>query len=129
MKAVLAHKDDIEKLVNHFYARVREDEFLAPIFNNVIQDRWPQHLEKMYNFWETVLLDKHTYYGNPFLPHSNLPISENHFHRWLDLFYQTLDNEFEGEKAEETKQRANKMAEMFQMKIDFHRKNKTKPLV
>lgn len=129
MKTELVHREAVEKLVDRFYARVREDEILAPIFNNVIRDRWPEHLEKMYNFWETVLLNNHTYYGNPFLPHANLPVSKNHFQRWLTLFYQTLDSEFEGEKTKEAKQRAFKMAEMFQLKIDFHRENKSKPLL
>ncbi|MFD2145824.1 group III truncated hemoglobin [Mucilaginibacter antarcticus] len=58
--------DDIKLLVDTFYDRIRTDELLAPIFNQRIQDRWPIHLEKMYKFWQTVLLEEHTYFGSPF---------------------------------------------------------------
>ena len=52
--------EDVKQLVDTFYAKVREDNMLAPVFNERIQDRWPEHLEKMYRFWQTVLLDEHT---------------------------------------------------------------------
>ena len=58
--------EDIKLLVDTFYQKVRENEMLSPIFNSIIQDRWPQHLEKMYTFWQTVLLQEHTYFGSPF---------------------------------------------------------------
>jgi len=116
--AILA---DIKRLVDAFYGRVRQDELLAPIFNEKIGDSWPEHLEKMYRFWQTILLGEHSYYGSPFMPHSKLPIDEQHFTRWLELFYQTLDEEFEGEKAEEARWRASKMAEMFQFKLQYYR--------
>ncbi|HEV8082029.1 MAG TPA: group III truncated hemoglobin [Chitinophagaceae bacterium] len=62
--------DDIKKLVDTFYDKVRRDQLIGPIFNGRIQDRWPQHLEKMYTFWQTVLLGEHTYFGTPFPPHA-----------------------------------------------------------
>lgn len=111
---------DIELLVDGFYTKVRVDELLGPIFNEVIQDRWPIHLKKMYTFWQTVLLKEHTYYGSPFPPHANLPVQKEHFDRWLELFFETVDEYFSGEKAEEAKWRARKMAEMFLMKIEYH---------
>lgn len=68
MKKDITKLEDIKLLVDTFYGKVREDEKLQDIFNNVIQDRWPEHLEKLYRFWQTVLLEKHTYHGSPFLP-------------------------------------------------------------
>ena len=127
MQKEIINIQDIKLLVNTFYDKVREDEMLREIFNNVIKDRWPQHLEKMYQFWQTILLEEHTYYGSPFLPHANLPVSRTHFNLWLELFFATIDDLFEGEKAEEAKWRANKMAEMFQLKIESY-KNST-PLI
>ncbi len=115
--------DDIKLLVDSFYSKVKEDELLANIFNNKIQDRWPIHLEKMYRFWQTVLLDQHTYNGSPFVPHANLPIEKEHFERWILLFYKTIDENFIGEKAKEAKWRAEKMAEMFQIKINYLKNN------
>ncbi len=113
--------DDVKQLVNTFYTKVREDDMLAPLFNERIQDRWSQHLEKMYRFWQTLLLDEHTYYGAPFPPHAKLPVEHLHFERWLELFHKTVDELFVGEKANEAKWRGQKMAQMFEIKIDHYR--------
>ena len=129
MQKEILDLDDIKLLVDSFYAKVQQDELLAAVFNNVIKDQWPKHLEKMYSFWQTVLLKEHTYNGAPFMPHMNLPVSKKHFDRWLELFFETLDELFSGEKAEEARFRANKMAEMFQLKIAHYQKTKSKPLI
>jgi len=115
--------EDIKLLVDSFYGKVRNNDVLAPIFNSVIQDRWPTHLQKMYTFWETVLLGSHTYNGHPFVPHAELPVDQHHFEEWLRLFYETLDAHFHGDKAEEAKWRAGKMAEMFYYRIQFNQNN------
>lgn len=121
--------DDIKLLVNTFYDKVRKDDSLAPIFNAQIQDRWPQHLETMYTFWQTVLLGGHTYFGSPFSPHAKLPIDHAHFEKWLSLFAKTIGDLFTGEKADEALWRANKMAQMFEMKIDHYRDQPFKTLI
>ena len=118
-RAEILTLDDIKLLVDTFYDRIREDELLGPIFNERIQDRWPIHLEKMYKFWQTVLLQEHTYFGSPFPPHAQLPIGHQHFAAWLALFGKTVDELFTGEKATEAKWRAQKMAELFEAKIDY----------
>jgi len=115
--------DDVKLLVNTFYQKVRENELLGPIFNGVIKDRWPEHLEKMYRFWQTVLLEDHTYFGSPFPPHAMLPVEKKHFDTWLGLWHGTIDSFFAGEKANEAKWRGDKMAVMFLSKIDYYRIN------
>lgn len=114
---------DIKLLVDTFYDRIREDKLLGPIFNERIQDRWPIHLEKMYKFWQTVLLQEHTYFGSPFPPHAQLPVGHEHFAAWLALFDKTVDELFTGEKATEAKWRAEKMAELFEAKIAYAKNN------
>lgn len=121
--------DDIRLLVDSFYGNIRKDDLLAGIFNGVIQDRWPQHLEKMHRFWQTVLLEEHTYYGSPFLPHARLPIGEEHFKRWLKLFNETVDDLFEGEKATKAKWQGERMAQMFLLKISYYKDHPSTPLV
>ena len=121
--------EDIKLLVNNFYEKIREDKLLAPIFNNIIKENWPVHLEKMYSFWQTILLDQHTYTGSPFLPHSKLPLTKDHFETWLTLWHQTVDNLFLGEKAQEAKARADKMAIMFLSKIEYYKNNQAIPLL
>lgn len=111
--------DDIKLFVDAFYTQVQQDQLIGPIFNSVIQDRWPMHLEKMYGFWQTVLLNERAYSGSPFPPHVKLPLEKQHFDRWLKLFNSTIDINFKGDKADEAKWRAAKMAEMFRYKIDY----------
>lgn len=113
--------EDIKLLVDTFYQKVRENELLSPVFNEKIQDRWPQHLEKMYRFWQTVLLEEHTYYGSPFPPHAKLPVEQKHFDTWLKLWYATIDGHFKGPKASDAKWRGDKMAVMFLSKIGYYK--------
>ena len=129
MKNDIQNREDIQLLVDTFYGKVREDEMIGPIFDRVVQNRWPEHLEKMYQFWETVLLHVRSYRGNPFMPHSKLPIEKKHFERWLQLFRQTLNEEFNGKIAEEAKWRSEKMAEMFQFKLEYYRNPNKTPLI
>ncbi len=110
---------DIKTLVDGFYSKVRQHPELKNIFENIIQDRWSIHLEKMYRFWQTVLLTEHTYTGSPFAPHVKLGIAPQHFEVWLKLFRETIKENFRGPKADEALWRAQKMAEMFQLKLAY----------
>lgn len=121
--------EDIKLLVDTFYGKIRTDNLLGGIFNDVIKDRWPEHLEKMYRFWQTVLLEEHTYYGSPFPPHAQLPIEQQHFDTWLTLWHETINEHFAGTKAEEAKWRGDKMAVMFLSKIAYYRDNSATPLL
>ncbi len=125
MSKDIGSRKDIETMVDEFYSAVRADELIGPIFNGKIGDRWPEHLSKMYSFWETVLLGNHTYSGAPFMPHATLPLTQLHFDRWLLLFDQTIDRHFAGPVAEEAKARAAKMAVMFMAKIDYLNQHKS----
>lgn len=123
--------EDIKCMVDAFYLSIREDDLLGSIFNGIIQDRWPEHLDKMYRFWQTILLEQHTYNGSPFVPHASMPIEKAHFDRWKVLFFATVDRYFEGPTANEAKWRAEKMAEMFLIKINYFNQQGTnaKPLL
>lgn len=114
-------KEDIKLLVDTFYSKVQKDDLIGAIFNERMQNRWPEHLEKMYRFWQTILLEEHTYSGSPFPPHKHLPIDQTHFDRWMSLFTATVDSLFEGKIAEEAKVRAANMAYMFLYKIEYFR--------
>lgn len=128
MKNEILNLEDIKLLVNTFYDKVRQDELIGPIFDKIIEDRWPEHLEKMYRFWQTILLKDHTYYGSPFGPHAKLPVCIEHFERWIGIFTKTVDQLFVGDKADEAKMRATKMAQMFHHKIEFYKNNSASPL-
>lgn len=121
--------DDIKRLVDAFYDKVRADGVIGPIFIGAIGNEWPAHLEKMVRFWQTVLLEEHTYFGSPFAPHARMPLEGKHFETWLRLWTTTVDELFDGAKAEEAKWRAGKMAEMFLSKIIYYRNNPAKPIL
>jgi len=117
-------KEDIRLFVDAFYAKVRVDPLIGPVFAARIEnDNWTPHLERMYSFWNTVLFAERDYHGNPFSKHSSLPIQAEHFQRWIQLLNMTLDELFHGVKADEVKKRAELMGKLFQSKLEHIRKN------
>lgn len=80
----------VSAFVEHFYARIREDGVLGPIFAARIRD-WPAHLDRMKAFWRSVLHNSGEFSGNPMLKHMVIPgLDATHFAHWLNLFYETL---------------------------------------
>lgn len=75
----------IDRLVRHFYAQVRLDPELGPIFTARITD-WEPHLRRMIDFWSSVMLRTGRYHGQPMPMHARLPVGGRHFDRWLALF-------------------------------------------
>ena len=78
----------IERLVRGFYAKVRKDAVLAPVFEARIAD-WEPHLKRMCAFWSSVALMSGRYHGTPMAKHMPLPVNAGHFDRWLELFEAT----------------------------------------
>ncbi|ARS36608.1 group III truncated hemoglobin [Pontibacter actiniarum] len=117
MKRDLATEEDIKLLVDTFYDHVNQDDLLSPVFNGFAKVDWSRHLPVMYNFWSSVLFGSIAYKGQPFPKHMRLPIERKHFSRWVSLFLQTVDELFEGTKAEEAKHKASSIARVFQMKM------------
>ncbi len=115
-------REDVRLLINTFYGKVRQDDMLGPIFNKIIQD-WDTHLELLTDFWQTNLFFVQKYKGNPLVAHQKADkevggiISEEHFGRWLQLWFSTIDSLFVGEKAQAAKDRARKMSTMLFLKI------------
>jgi len=114
----IENKDDIKFFVDKFYGKVREHKTLAEVFENKIaENEWPKHLERMYSFWNTVLFGQPDYKGNPFSKHATLPIADGHFDDWVVTLSTVIDENFKGPKADEVKWRADKMGELFKVKL------------
>jgi hemoglobin len=115
---------DISHLVRSFYAKIRHDGMLGPIFNDSIQD-WEPHLEKLIDFWEGNLFFfvKTKYKGDPKIAHNTLDekmdnsLTMTHFGHWINLWLETIDEHFQGETAERAKMIARKMASFLFLKI------------
>lgn len=114
-------RDDIILLVNSFYDRVRENEIIGPIFNDVAAVNWETHLPKMYSFWSSLILGENSFTGNPMMKHIELSkltsMTETEFSEWLVLFNETVDSLFAGEKATEAKTKAGNIARLMLHKI------------
>ena len=116
----IEHRDDIDLLIQEFYALVMVDDHISFLFTDVARIHLPTHLPKIADFWEKILLGSGPYAGNPMKPHMDLharsPLLPAHFERWLELFEQTVDRLFSGPKADEAKARANHVAALMEYK-------------
>lgn len=117
-KIEIKGESEIRDMVNSFYLKVNKDELLGPVFNDFAKINWEKHLPVMYKFWSSILLGEATYIGNPFLKHIPLPIGKEHFDRWVKLFIENIDEQFTGAVAEEAKQRAKSIADIFSLKLE-----------
>lgn len=121
------NREDVVLMVNTFYQRVQKDELIGPLFEERIKGNREPHLATMHNFWFTLLFGQEAYRGNPFAKHIGLPISEEHFQRWLSLFNNTPDNLFEGERKELAQKKAANIAQIFHAKLSGQLTGKRSP--
>lgn len=121
MKKDIETRKDVEQLVDRFYTKVRQDETIGFIFNDIARVNWEKHLPVMYDFWENTLFYTGSYDGNPMKIHRDLhrriPFTEDHFNQWLKLFTETLDELFEGVITEMARQRALSISTIMKIKI------------
>ena len=106
----------IERLVRGFYAKVRSDAMLAPVFEARIQD-WEPHLQQMCAFWSSVALMSGRYHGTPMAKHMPLPVDAAHFDRWLSLFEATARELCPPEAAAHFVERARRIAASLELGI------------
>ena len=106
--------DEVAELVRRFYADVAQDDLLGPMFDEVAQVDWSEHLPKLTAFWCRALFGMPGYSGNPFqahqLVHARRPFTRDHFERWLELFEETVDVGWVGPNAEKLKAIADNVA-------------------
>lgn len=106
--------EDIAEMVRRFYQDVAQDELLGPIFNDVAEVDWAEHLPKLTAFWCRALLGISGYRGNPFRAHAEVharhPLSPEHFDRWLSLFRDTIESGWTGLNAERALELADNVA-------------------
>ena len=96
------NRDSIATLVRDFYTDIRRDGVLGPVFEGAIGADWEPHLERMVDFWCSVMLSSGEFKGNVFGKHMQLQgIGVEHFQRWLGLFDSHARRLFQPEVAEE----------------------------
>ena len=107
---------ELGTLVDTFYAKVRDNATIGPIFNAEVDD-WPAHLALLKSFWASVMLGAGTFRGNPLEKHMMLPLQPEHFRVWLALFRETAQEVLQPAGAELVIRRAERIAETFQAAI------------
>ncbi|WP_017932282.1 group III truncated hemoglobin [Robiginitomaculum antarcticum] len=115
-------ESDIQNLMTQFYAAVRRDPLLAPVFASRIQGpAWPAHEAHIADFWSSVMLKTGRFKGNPMMKHLALSgLTPAHFTRWLALFKSTADDTLSPKDADAIHTMANRIAQSFQMGLAFH---------
>ena len=120
--------EDIAILVEDFYEKVFVDETIRNIFTDFMNVRSETHFPIMIKFWETVFFTKNACDDNIIMKHINnhklaFPLKALHFDKWIELFFETIDENFKGKITEVAKIRAKSMAMVLQMKIKFYQEN------
>lgn len=119
--AVGVTEEMIVNLVHSFYARVRKDDMLGPIFNRAIAD-WDEHLDKLCTFWSSVTLMTGRYKGTPMQAHAALPeVTGPHFDRWLAIFRDTAVDTCPSQAAALFIDRAERIADSLERGIAVYR--------
>jgi hemoglobin len=106
--------EEIAEMVRRFYADVAMDDLLGPVFEDVAQVEWSEHLPKLAAFWCRALLGRQGYAGNPFRAHARIharsPFTAAHFERWLALFDETLELGWVGPNVDRARELARTVA-------------------
>ncbi len=121
-------EDSIRDLVDTFYAKVRADDEIGPVFARVIAgDDWQPHLDKMYAFWSSVMLTSGRYKGNPVIKHTMITgVQPEMFSRWLVLFHETCRELFDDAICADFRVRAERIAESLKIAM-FYRADRPWP--
>ncbi len=106
----------IGRLVETFYARVRNDDLIGPVFAAKVHD-WDEHLAKLKDFWSSVTLMTGRYRGRPMQVHFRLDIEAAHFDRWLDLFETAAAETCPPKAAAYFIERARRIADSFELSL------------
>jgi hemoglobin len=114
----IASRDDIDRLLRHFYGLAMQDEVIGYLFTDVAHLDLEAHLPVIGNFWEAVLLQRPVYRGNPMRQHHALhamsALRAEHFQRWVSLWSDSVEALFAGPLADEARRRAAIVAEAMQ---------------
>jgi hemoglobin len=117
-------REDCERLVRAFYSRALVHPIIGFIFTDVAKLDVEAHVPVIASFWETILLGKRSYGGGAFAPHAALharvPLRAGHFESWLALWRATVDELFEGERAELAKAHAERVAAAFHRRLNAY---------
>lgn len=108
--------EEIAEMVRRFYQDVAQDDLLGPLFNDVAQVDWNEHLPKLTRFWCRALLGMEGYVGNPYRSHALVndrsPFTMAQFERWLELFHDAVELGWVGPRVDQALALAHNVADV-----------------
>lgn len=117
----IENRQDIITLVDLFYKKIITDNLIGVFFTKIIDLDWDKHMPVMYDFWENVLFHNAKYKGNPMMVHLNLhqkkTLEPEHFARWLQVWENTIKENFSGNNVDQAIQKAKQIAELMEFKV------------
>lgn len=125
MKSDISTREDIHHIITEFYKKLISDEFMLPFFETIVKENHlEEHIETISDFWQDILLYTSSYTNNVMQKHldfnKKVKFKKEHFITWLKYLTSTIDDFFEGQNAQNMKDRANSIAMVMQVKFNLY---------
>ncbi|QXP69098.1 group III truncated hemoglobin [Polaribacter sp. R2A056_3_33] len=125
MKPDISSRKDIKNIITKFYDLLLADKKMIPFFEDIVaQNHLEEHLEVISDFWNDILFDTNTYANNVMKKHVDknvfVAFKKEHFTIWMSYFFKTIDDNFEGERAHNMKNRARSIATVMELKMGVY---------
>lgn len=126
MKKDISSRKDIKLIITSFYDKLLSDKIMFPFFEDIVaQNHLEAHLEIITDFWNDILFDTNTYSNNVMQKHldknSFIAFEKEHFAIWVSYLFDTINVNFEGEKASNMKNRATSISTVMQLKMNIYK--------
>ena len=125
MKPDISSRKDIKFIITKFYDLLLSDQKMIPFFEEIVaQNHLEEHLEDISDFWNDILFDTNSYANNVMKKHVDknvfVTFKKEHFTIWISYFFETIDANFDGEKAHNMKNRARSIATVMELKLGVY---------
>jgi hemoglobin len=124
MKRDVETREELETFLRAFYKKAFSDELIGYFFIEVVPLDLKTHIPVIADFWEAIIFNKHSYRKNVMEVHQHIhslsKIKKKHLDRWSEIFTETVDQYFEGARAELMKQRARSIATLMDIKLNHN---------
>lgn len=125
MNPDISSRDDIKFIITKFYDLLLADKKMIPFFEEIVaQNHLEEHLEVISDFWNDILFDTNSYSNNVMKKHLDknvfVAFKKEHFSIWMSYFFETIDANFDGERAHSMKNRARSIATVIELKLGVY---------
>jgi len=128
MKKDITTRDEIYFIIDEFYKKLLADATMYPFFEEIVkQQHLENHINTITDFWQDILFYTNVYHNNVMKKHMDfhqkIPFKKEHFTIWLTYLKETIDTYFEGQNANNMKDRATSIAIVMQVKMNVYQQS------